>query len=319
MGFTDSDPYVVLGLPVTATLASARVRYYELAKLHHPDKLQNITDEERVAHEEIFKRITCAYTSIENTLQRDSPQYGGRSSTRYGDGCDSGDGDGDGHDAELDIDDWRSVWNHIEKLCKTPGVWDTMKDIVKDTIKDVAVKGLERLSKTHHVTLTVTMEEVHSKKVKKIRVFLNNVAQPVYVTVDLSEYPYVELKHQHKDVYLHICITMQMTEHDVYRFDDVLDSWDLFARVQTTWVDYLLGKNIQLPYLDGTHIDVRIEPFTQYTAPILVSDKGLCGLGDMYISIDMIAPHTASTSRSSWDGMREADRNAVVSCLQKLY
>jgi preprotein translocase subunit Sec63 len=120
----DMDPYIVMGVPKNVTLQTLRSRYFELARLHHPDKLVNtgLCEDEIAVHEEMFKNITNAYTRIEKDIVSSS------TSTFANAG-------------DTDVDDWRSVWNHIENICKIPGVWGVMKNIVKETIKDVAVKS----------------------------------------------------------------------------------------------------------------------------------------------------------------------------------
>lgn len=299
-----SDPYDVMDLPRSATLAQVRAKYYELARLHHPDKMPNASDQERAEHEEIFKRITCAYSSIERekTLT-DSNTHTNNAGSSFD------------FNADVDVDDWRSVWNHIEHICKSPGVWDAMKGIVKDTIKDVAVKGLEKLSNTHHVTLEVTMEEVHVKKQKKVRLFLNNMKDrdPLYVVVDIGEYPYTEIKHAlDSRRNITICVDMKLKKHPIYNFDDILDSWDVFARVQITWVDYIMGKRFTLPYLDGTTVDIDVQPFDDYGLPIEFAGMGLCGLGNMYVSVELNSPKCKNE-------MSEADRDILISSLKQLY
>jgi hypothetical protein len=53
--FRSSNPFIILGIPSTSTKGQIRKAYYNLAKIHHPDKGGN---------PEIFKKVNNAYSSI---------------------------------------------------------------------------------------------------------------------------------------------------------------------------------------------------------------------------------------------------------------
>jgi len=293
------DPYDVLGVSKTASLGEVRSRYFELAKEHHPDKLHNITAEEKIRHEEIFKNISVAYSTIERTKNTTSS-----TSTKAK------------TDETINPDDWRTIWNELEVLVCKPGIWDTMKGIVKDTIKDVAVKGLQKFTNQHFIKVPVTLEEVHAQKKKRIRLFLHKVDEPVYITVDLSEFPSCEVNHTLSSG-LDITITIEFTlqDHDVYKFDDVLDSWDLFASVKITWMEYIEGKMIIIPYIDGSDIYIVMKPFTTHTSPIMVEGKGLCSLGNLYASVEVLPP----VDKNKWDALSSHEKETTLKIIQQLY
>jgi len=297
----NKDPYEVLGISKNATLSQVKARYFELARTHHPDKLQNVSNEEKMHHEELFKEITVAYSKIHNDKTRDKNESD------------------PGMDDELPInpDDWRSVWNNLETLFQKPGIWDTMKGIVKETIKDVAVKGFQQLVHRHFVKVPVTLEEVHMEKKKKVRLLLNNVAEPVFIMVDCLEFPSFEVSHQissgNKDVTITIHVELQLQPHPTYTFDDVLDSWDLFTTVKCNWVDFIHGKEVTLPYIDGSEINVYLEPFVSYKAPIAVKNKGLCELGNLYISVELHPP-----SKNNWNKLSEDEKTKFTTTLEVL-
>ena len=89
------NPYDTLGVPNGASFPEVRAAYIKLAKLHHPDKLNETDNLEE--HEEYFKRITLAYKKIENK-------------EKHGD---VGDWDGDG---EVGVgEDWGAIFKKIFK------------------------------------------------------------------------------------------------------------------------------------------------------------------------------------------------------------
>jgi DnaJ-class molecular chaperone len=267
-----------------------------LARKHHPDKLKNISDEEKINHEAIFKEISNAYSDIEKDIKN-----GGSGNSTY---------------ASYSNDDWRSIWNELEAMFQSPGAWEKMASIVKNTVHDVTVEGLKQL-KTHHIKINITLEEAHMKKQKKLRLFLSDIQEPIFVTVDTGEYPIMDIKHVLSNGFpVNITITMELLPHPIYRLDDVLDSWDLFTVIKTTWVDYINGKELTLKFVDGKTINVTLEPFNAYKGPICIENHGLCGLGHLYISVDMATP---SDSKGIWKSLPQDKKELFINMLQELY
>jgi len=62
--FDEKDPYVVLGLPASATWEEITSTHRKLAKQHHPDRLMNATDEEREASDERIRDLNIAYMEL---------------------------------------------------------------------------------------------------------------------------------------------------------------------------------------------------------------------------------------------------------------
>ena len=62
-----SDPYAILGLPKTATLAEVKAAFRRLAREHHPDANAQDLDAERR-----FKRIARAYEALGHPSRRGS-------------------------------------------------------------------------------------------------------------------------------------------------------------------------------------------------------------------------------------------------------
>ena len=56
--------YSTLGVKNSATQNEIKQKYYELAKKHHPDAVQDKSEKED--QDEYFKRITAAYEVLSN-------------------------------------------------------------------------------------------------------------------------------------------------------------------------------------------------------------------------------------------------------------
>ena len=62
--FDESDPYVVLGLPPSASWEEISAAHRRLAKLHHPDRLVNASPEEREASDRRIRDLNVAYMEL---------------------------------------------------------------------------------------------------------------------------------------------------------------------------------------------------------------------------------------------------------------
>ena len=59
-----SDPYVVLGLPASATWEEISAAHRRLAKIHHPDRLVKASPEERATGEQRIRDLNVAYMEL---------------------------------------------------------------------------------------------------------------------------------------------------------------------------------------------------------------------------------------------------------------
>ena len=64
------DPYIILGVPRTASLAQIKAAYRRQAQANHPDRHQDKDAIERNAYEQQFKRATWAYDVLSDAEAR---------------------------------------------------------------------------------------------------------------------------------------------------------------------------------------------------------------------------------------------------------
>jgi DnaJ-class molecular chaperone len=62
--FDETDPYVVLGLPPSASWEEISAAHRRLAKLHHPDRLMSATVDEREASDRRIRELNVAYMEL---------------------------------------------------------------------------------------------------------------------------------------------------------------------------------------------------------------------------------------------------------------
>jgi len=311
------NPYEILGIQRSATVSQVKTRYFELARKHHPDKLDPHTSEEdKKKHEDIFKEITNAYSKINKEKEFQS-KFGTSESFNF-------------MDEDMQHEDWRSVWADLESFFNKPDSWERMKNIVTDTIKDTLYEATmysiykstntwkESSKKQHYITVDVTLEEVHLKKQKKLRLFLKGIHMPIFLTLDIGEYPQTTMNHEIDNKIVVIDFTMNLLEHPLYRMDTILDTWDLWSLkpIIITWNDYLCGKTIEYDYIDGNKINIIIEPFN-IKSPYCILDKGLCGLGNLYFPIELESPK--ETNKNKWNNLDKKFKTIFLRQLDELY
>ena len=63
------------------------------------------------------------------------------------------------------------------------------------------------------------------------------------------------------------------------------------VEVNVTLPEYILGKKLQIKYLDGNYITVNMLPFSDLSKALCISNKGLRkNKGDLYISVNITLP-----------------------------
>ena len=253
------DPYHILGLSYPSTKEEIRSRYLELAKKHHPDKLAHLSEEERKANEETFKKITVAYELLNKQEFHNTSQG-----------------------------EWKGMWSYMENFMNDPSMLRNMGDLLKNVV-DIAREYKKQKGSEHHIKVEVTLEEVHMRKEKKLRLFLKNIQEPVFITADCGCYP--SFLHTHitsKDQTLFIHLEFVLKQHETYVLDDLFEPYDLVTEVNVTLYDYFVGAQKSLIYLDGTTIQYVIPPYS--LAPILIQHKGLFEKGTLRILPKICVP-----------------------------
>lgn len=257
------DPYEILGLSYPSSKEEIKSRYYELAKKHHPDKLQHLSEEERKLHEEKFKKINVAYELLSKE--------------------------------DFNKSDWKGIWSSVESFMNTSHMTG-FADILSNVI-NIAREYKKRKASEHHITVEVTLEEVHNRRDKKCRLFLKNISDPIFITVDCGCYPSYLYTHMHNNQTLFIYITFQLQHHPVYSLDTLFDTYDLYTETHITLAEYFTGTKQIFEYLDGTTIEVNIPAFS--STPIHIQNKGLFGKDILIIVPKVVLPEEKELSEKS--------------------
>ena len=250
------DPYEVLGLQYPSSKEEIKNRYRELAMKHHPDKLFHLSEKERHEHEEQFKKINVAY----ELLSKSDFEYSSKS-------------------------EWKGIWSSVESFMSNS---NALGDLFVNVIR-VAKEYKSKKPSEHHITVHVTLEEIHQRKDKKLRLFLNKIADPIFIKVNCGCYPsylYTHITKEEKTLFIYI--TFQLSYHSVYSLDTLFNSNELYTKIPITLYEYFTGVTKQLTYLDNTKFDITIPPCCKEN--IHIPNKGLFNKDELVISVDIQWP-----------------------------
>lgn len=276
------DPYDILGLTYPATKEEIKARYYELARKHHPDKLQHLSQEERDRNEQEFKKINVAY----ELLTKKEFEY-----TTKG--------------------EWKGMWSSVDSFFSDPDMLRNMGELLKNVVNATREYRKQRATE-HHIEVEVTLEEIYLRKEKKLRLFLKKVEEPVFITIDCGCFPSFMVTHFTPDGRtMFININYKAAPHPVYSHDTMFDTNSLFTNLSLTLSEYFSGCTKTLPYLDGTTITVTVPACS--THPIELPGRGLTTAG-----ILTIYPKVELPTKNQLDSFPEKKLAKLHTYLKKL-
>jgi len=274
------DPYEILGLKYPSTKEEIKARYHELAKKHHPDKLSHLPEEEKLENEEIFKKINVAY----ELLSKSDFEYSSHS-------------------------DWKGIWNSVESfMASNYSLGNLFAEVIK-----IAKEYKKQKASEHYVTVNVTLEEVHQRKDKKLRLFLKNITDPIFITVDCGCYPsylYTHMTTEQQTIFIYV--TFQLLEHELYNIDTIFNSYTLYCSLNITLYEYLKGVIKKIKYIDGTVLDISIPSCSDKT--INIENKGLFGRDNLTIYLSVHLP-----SLSEFNRLNEVKKLKILKYLKETH
>lgn len=275
-----SSPYDILGLAPSASLDDVKQRYKELAKKNHPDKLQHLTVEERAEKEEFFKKVTVAYHVICESIQsRGRPN----------------------------IDEGTAPWKHLWSMFSQDhgDIWT----VFKNTMSDVATKYQNIHSKEHHVNCNVTLKEVKAKEKRRLRLFLQGVMVPVFVTLDCGKYPEMTfVAEEVHTVHIHMKLVPNETYCVEYADNDIIH---LTCDISIGLHEMLMGCVKNLETVDGRTLSITIPACTDINEPMVIEGEGI--RGDMLVYI-----HLKPVSVMRWNALTLDEKENLVRCLETI-
>jgi DnaJ-class molecular chaperone len=255
------DPYDILGLNYPSTRDEIKAKYHELARKHHPDKLQHLPKEEIDANEQEFKKINLAY----ELLTKKEFQY----TTKK---------------------EWKGIWDNMNMsdIFTDPDLLRDMNDILQNVINGMKSYA-NKLITEHHITLELSLEDVYHKKEKKLRLFLKGFIEPIFININCKEYPFFIHKYNmNNGSIVDIHITFKLLPHNTYSLDYLFETKDIFYNLDINLYEYLYGCSKKIEYLDKTILNIIVKPCN--IESIEIPNKGLYDKGKLIVFIKVILP-----------------------------
>lgn len=309
---TETDPYIVFGLPKTASFEQIRTKYKQLAKQHHPDKWSKLDShsEEFRYHEEEFKKITVAYHLLEQEYSQGYGFSGFRFSNKNQTGASEGAVPGNRTKEE-----WNTIWKKMEDLLTKKNILGHLSTLFKAAVEEVRSSSISQ----HHFTVPITLDEIQNRKKKKIRLFLKDDPDPFYVTFPCDNYPTYETAVVKKNGgVLQVILHMKALPHEMYEVDEIIEGeLDLFHVIHLNLYDYFQGKTLEWKHIDGRMIEIDIPPLCGKPQGHLWEKKegyGLLGKGSLYITLEWEMP-----SQNAWVHLKQIEQENFLGALNKLF
>lgn len=252
--------YNVLEISYGSNKDEIKSAYRKIALLCHPDKLNNVKDDdEKVIRINKFKEATNAY----NILMNDNED-------------------------EWENINWEDEFSNIFNISSS--VKNTFIDIAKIFINNnIHPKSYYNPKNTnniieHNITFKISYNELKTNCKKKLRLILVDIEEPIFIEVYCNSYPFIKKTYIDDDDVEHdINLSIELKKMDNYEHIINNNIIDLITTVELSLSDYILGSNKKIKYIDGKTIDVYIPPFQDNYYEL--NDYGING-GSMILNIE---------------------------------
>jgi DnaJ-class molecular chaperone len=281
---TLKNPYEILGIPIGTPIDEVKKVYKAIALKSHPDKISDINEKNKKVKE--FIDATNAYNRI---LKGDLNDY---NNDNYED-----------YDYNFTYEDWEETFNSIKQ-----------SDFFKDVIS--MINKFKSKIKKHNITALINLEDYFSNHKKKLRLFLKGIKEPVYINLDCKKYPFCIINYfDDNDNEHEINITIKFNNNReinngfYYDNDNIDDIINLYYDLNITTIDYLIGSEKEIIFLNKEILKVKIEPFEKR---FIINNYGINN-GDLII-IFIYNP----IKKIEWNNLIEEDKNDVIKILKKI-
>ncbi len=278
------NPYEILGLPNNASIDEVKKVYKSIALKSHPDKITDTNEKNKKVKD--FIDATNAYNRI---LKGDINDY-----DNY---------DYNNEDYNFTYEDWKEAIKSVKES-------DLFKDIVSMFMK------FKTVVKKHNITALINLEDYFSKHKKKLRLFLKDVKEPVYINLDCKKYPFCIINYfddndNEHEINIKINLNNDRIINNGFYYDqnDENDIINLYYDLPISTIDYLTGTTKEFLFFNKESLNINIEPFEN---KIIISGYGINN-GDLIINL-IYTP----IKKEDWNKLINDDKNAVIKIIKKL-
>ncbi len=273
------NPFHILGINNNASNDEIKKAYKKIALKCHPDKLVNIVDE-KIKNERIekFKNASIAYNLLINNK----------------------------YDFN-NIDDKYNVNFNMNDV----GEWCSY---FKDMFGDIYNKYKKR-SLQHFINVDVKYHHVYNNVKRKIRLFLKNIEEPIFIDIECGKYPNITKSYfDDNDDEHEIIFNLNLIpndDNDIYHHIINNDKTvDIITNLKIELLDYLIGFRKTLFYINNENLILDIPSFT---LKYIKEGLGING-GKLIINIEV----NNNISIDKWNSLSTDDKNKFIEILKYL-
>jgi DnaJ-class molecular chaperone len=279
------NPYKVLDIPENSSIEDVKRTFRNIALKSHPDKLNNIDDpvlKKKKIRE--FMEASNAYNSIINQTWKSNNPF-------------ENDPEFDTDEYDVSYEDWIDTFNQFKE-----------SDLFKEMV-NVFKKFTSRIVK-HNIKADIKYNDYFNNNKKKLRLFLKNIEEPVYISLDCKKYPshtinYFDNNDNEHEITISMNLINDPTQNDgYYHIED-----DIHYDMDIDLLEWTIGGNRKHIFINGDIIDITIEPFTTHFI------KKLYGIrkGNLIINFKPIP-----INKDKWLNLLDADKVEFIKILNLL-
>jgi DnaJ-class molecular chaperone len=301
--------------------------YKKIALSCHPDKLNNIKDEnEKQEKIEKFKEATISYNYLLKYLDDSKKDFGniGGIFDNFEDFSD-----------DIDMTEYFNMFKDFSEFTDYNNE-DNIKKSVFSTMTDLASLFLKQNIKPksyyypsndiikHNIELPVNINDIYSDKKKKLELILKNVKEPIMIDIycgclnSKSPFPTIIKQYIDDDGKEHeIIISLKITKNNKHKilkkYRHIIcenGSIDLITTIEISLLEYLTGTKKNIVFIDGSIININIPAFE---CDKIIKRKYGLNNGNLIINI-----YLKNIIQSEWNKLDNDSKDNVIRILKTI-
>tara|TARA_Y100000389_G_scaffold50722_1_gene46435 strand:+ start:20225 stop:21091 length:867 start_codon:yes stop_codon:yes gene_type:complete len=281
-----TECFKILGIHPSSDENTIKSVYKKIALKSHPDKVQHLSENERIQSEDLFKKSTTAYRILMGL-----------------------------EDEEFSPDDFLSQMFDFE-----PQTMNAMKGIFSNMATNMFTQYsqgnnlfenfYENFQQKVNVKVPITLENYFNNDVLHKYFNINN--SQFDTDIECSTYPKTSRFLVLHNIEYELVVNMEFSSHNKYtHIVRKNGSVDIIYIISLNYYQYIQGAKHKLKYLDGNDIDIDIKPCCM--KDIKIKNKGILG-GKLIIKKNIINPTIENINKLTKD-----EYNVLISLIRKIY
>jgi hypothetical protein len=266
------NPYKILNISHTATIDEIKKAYRKIALKSHPDKLNNIIDINEKNNK--IKEFTEATNAYNQLLNNDT-------------------------NINIDYNNWEETFDYIMN-----------SQLFKDFINAIINTNSNIIK--HEFNLDITYYDFYNKNKKKIRIFLKDYKDAIFIELDCKKYPKSIINYiDDNDIEHEFIFNLSIINNNknYYHIKNKDGSIDIIYDMLINTIEYISGNVREHMFLNKEIILITIEPFSnKFVINGLGINNGNFICNFIYIPIE----------KKIWDKINPDDKNIILNIFNQI-